>query len=107
MAISRPASSNEIFTPSSLAAFSAMFATAGGWWLWTYVLANTSAGMAGLSSLGIPVVAVVASAIQLGETPDALELSGMIAIGVALALLGLIGLRRSAVRPIGAPNEHG
>lgn len=74
--------------------FSAVFATAGGWWLWTYVLANTSAGMAGLSSLGIPVVAVLASALQLGERPDALELAGMIAIGVALAMLGWLGLRR-------------
>jgi drug/metabolite transporter (DMT)-like permease len=88
-------------------AFSAAFATAGGWWLWTYVLANTSAGVAGLSSLGIPVVAVIASAIQLGEIPDALELSGMIAIGVALALLGLIGLRRSAVQAVGTTDEHG
>jgi drug/metabolite transporter (DMT)-like permease len=73
---------------------SAAFATAGGWWLWTYVLANTSAGMAGLSSLGIPVVAVLASALQLGERPDALELTGMIAIGCALGLLGWLGLRR-------------
>ncbi|HSN20246.1 MAG TPA: DMT family transporter [Usitatibacter sp.] len=74
--------------------FSAVFATAGGWWLWTYVLANSSAGIAGLSSLGIPVIAVLASALQLGERPDALELTGMIAIGVALALLALLGLRR-------------
>jgi drug/metabolite transporter (DMT)-like permease len=77
---------------------SAAFATAGGWWLWTYVLANTSAGIAGLSSLGIPVIAVLASAIQLGERPDALELSGMVAIGAALALLGWIGLRGASVQ---------
>lgn len=77
---------------------SAAFATAGGWWLWTYVLANTSAGIAGLSSLGIPVIAVLASAIQLGERPQPLELAGMILIGAALALLGWIGLRRSAIQ---------
>jgi drug/metabolite transporter (DMT)-like permease len=35
-------------------AFSALFATAIGWWLWTWVLAHTSAGIAGLNSLGIP-----------------------------------------------------
>ena len=58
-----------------------------GWWLWTYVLANTSAGIAGLNSLGIPVVAVLSSAIQLGERPPPLELAGMIAIAAALALL--------------------
>ncbi|HXS52087.1 MAG TPA: DMT family transporter [Usitatibacter sp.] len=77
---------------------SAAFATAGGWWLWTYVLANTSAGIAGLSSLGIPVIAVLASALQLGERPQTLELAGMILIGAALGLLGWIGLRRSAIQ---------
>ena len=74
--------------------FSALFATAIGWWLWTWVLAHTSAGIAGLNSLGIPVVAVLASAIQLGERPPALELMGMTLIGVALGLLGWLGLRR-------------
>jgi len=75
-------------------AFSAAFATAMGWWLWTYVLARTSAGIAGLNSLGIPVVAVISSAIQLGERPPALELAGMVAILGALALLAVLGLRR-------------
>lgn len=88
-------------------AFSAVFATAGGWWLWTYVLANTSAGIAGLSSLGIPVIAVLASALQLGERPDPLELAGMIAIGAALALLGWLGLRRSASPRTGAADGRG
>ena len=75
-------------------AFSAAFATAMGWWLWTYVLARTSAGIAGLNSLGIPVVAVISSAIQFGERPPALELAGMVAILGALALLAMLGLRR-------------
>jgi drug/metabolite transporter (DMT)-like permease len=74
--------------------FSAILATALGWWLWTYVLAHTPAGILGLNSLGIPVVAVIASAIQLGERPPATELAGMLAIGVALALLAWLGLRR-------------
>jgi len=77
--------------------FSAVLATAIGWWLWTYVLARTPAGIAGLNSLGIPVVAVIGSAIQLGERPPPLELAGMIAILVALALLALPGLRRPRV----------
>ncbi|HET6266008.1 MAG TPA: DMT family transporter [Usitatibacter sp.] len=75
-------------------AFSAVLATALGWWLWTYVLATTPAGITGLNSLGIPVIAVLASAIQLGERPPALELAGMLAIGVALTTLAFIGLRR-------------
>ena len=73
--------------------FSAVLATGVGWWLWTYVLANMPAGIAGLNSLGIPVIAVLASAIQLGERPPALELAGMALIGVALALLAAIGMR--------------
>lgn len=69
-------------------AFSAVLATAAGWWLWTWVLARTPAGITGLSSLGIPVVAVLSSAMQLGERPPPLELAGMAMI--ALALLKLV-----------------
>jgi drug/metabolite transporter (DMT)-like permease len=76
--------------------FCAVFATGLGWWLWTYVLSNTPAGIAGLNSLGIPVIAVASSAIQLGERPPPLELAGMLLIGLALGLLALGGLRREA-----------
>ncbi len=76
--------------------FSTVFATAIGWWLWTYVLSHTPAGIAGLNALGIPVVAVIASAIQLGERPPALELAGMGLIGGALALLAWINARHTA-----------
>ena len=74
--------------------FSSVLATAVGWWLWTYVLANSRAGVAGLNALGIPVVAVLSSAIQLGERPPGLELAGMTLIGIALALLAWLGMRR-------------
>jgi drug/metabolite transporter (DMT)-like permease len=74
--------------------FSAILATAVGWWLWTYVLANTPAGITGLNSLGIPVIAVLGSALQLGERPPALELAGMLLIALALALLAMLGLNR-------------
>lgn len=74
-------------------AFSTIFATAIGWWLWTYILANTPAGITGLNALGIPVVAVIASWAQLGEQPPPRELAGMGCIGVALALLAWVGLR--------------
>ncbi|MEO7741648.1 MAG: DMT family transporter [Usitatibacter sp.] len=77
-------------------AYSSILATAGGWWLWTYVLARTPAGITGLNALGIPVVAVITSAIQLGERPPAMELVGMASIGLALALLAAMGLRRAA-----------
>jgi drug/metabolite transporter (DMT)-like permease len=74
--------------------FSALFATALGWWLWTYVLARTSAGVAGLNSLGIPVIAVLGSALQLGERPPPLELGGMLLIGIALGLIAWLGMRK-------------
>jgi drug/metabolite transporter (DMT)-like permease len=74
--------------------FSAVLATAIGWWLWTYVLAHSPAGMTGLNSLGIPVVAVIGSAIQLGERPPPSELAGMLLIGIALGLLAWLTLRR-------------
>lgn len=75
-------------------AFSTVLATAIGWWLWTFVLSHTPAGITGLNSLGIPVIAVLASAMQLGERPPPLELGGMLLIGIALALLAWLGLRK-------------
>jgi drug/metabolite transporter (DMT)-like permease len=83
-------------------AFSAVLATAVGWWLWTYVLAHTPAGIMGLNSLGIPIVAVIASAIQLGERPAPLELAGMAAILGALALLAFLGWRATRAVPAAA-----
>ncbi len=78
-------------------AYSTIFATAGGWWLWTYVLSHASAGITGLNSLAIPVIAVIASWLQLGERPPPHELAGMALIGTALALLAWLGLRRAPV----------
>jgi drug/metabolite transporter (DMT)-like permease len=78
--------------------FSALFATAIGWWLWTFVLSHTKAGIAGLNALAIPCIAVISSWLQLGERPPPLELAGMLMIGIALALLGWLGLR-----PVGNP----
>jgi drug/metabolite transporter (DMT)-like permease len=75
-------------------AFSSVVATGIGWWLWTYLLSHTPAGIAGLNSLGIPVVAVLSSALQLGERPPAVEIAGMLLIGAALGLLAWLGVRR-------------
>jgi drug/metabolite transporter (DMT)-like permease len=75
--------------------FSSLLATAIGWWLWTSVLARMPAGITGLNALGIPVVAVLASAIQLGERPPAPEIAGMLMIAAALALLAWLGMRRA------------
>ena len=88
-------------------AFSAVLATAAGWWLWTYVLAHTPAGVMGLNSLGIPVVAVIGSAIQLGERPAAPEMAGMAAILAALALLAVLGWRATRGQTPFSSDEKG
>jgi len=75
--------------------YSAVFATAGGWLLWTFILANAPAGVAGLNSLGVPVFALLASAWQLGERPLPLEWAGMATVVGALAFLAWRGWRRS------------
>jgi drug/metabolite transporter (DMT)-like permease len=85
--------------------FSAVLATGMGWWLWTYVLSRSTAGIAGLNSLGIPVVAVLSSAMQLGERPPPIELTGMALIGAALGLLGWLGARRPTPRLAASPAD--
>jgi drug/metabolite transporter (DMT)-like permease len=60
---------------------------------WIYVLKSLRAGTAGLSSLAIPVVGVLAAWVQLGERPGTLEAVGMGLIVAALAVLTFNGLR--------------
>ncbi len=81
-------------------AYSTIFATAGGWWLWTYVLSHAPAGVTGLNTLAIPVIAVIASWLQLGERPPPHELVGMALIGIALGLLAWPGLRKPEALPV-------
>ena len=69
--------------------FNAVFATGLAWLLWLYILQHVSAGMAGLSALGIPLISVLASWIELGERPSTTEFAGMLLIGAALALTSL------------------
>lgn len=66
------------------------------WLLWLYVLDKLSAGMAGMGSLAIPAIGVLAAWIQLGESPNAAELFGMLAIGLGLLLLLRTGSQRAA-----------
>jgi drug/metabolite transporter (DMT)-like permease len=81
-------------------AYSAVFATSAGWWLWTYVLSHAPAGVTGLNTLAIPVIAVIASWLQLGERPPPHELLGMALIGFALALLAWLGPRKPEATPV-------
>jgi drug/metabolite transporter (DMT)-like permease len=85
------------WTASFIAALSynVIAASAIAWLLWLYVLHNLPAGTAGISSLAIPVVGVIAAWIQLGERPGALEALGMGLIVAALAILTARELRNS------------
>lgn len=66
-------------------AFNAVLATAMAWWLWLFILRTLSAGIAGLSTLAVPVGGVLFSWWLLHEVPDELELIGMVLIVLALA----------------------
>lgn len=69
--------------------FNAVFATGLAWLLWLYVLQRLSAGMAGLSALGIPLIGALAGWIELGELPNTVELAGMALIVGALAMMSM------------------
>lgn len=76
------------------ALFNGIVATGICWAMWLYVLHRLPAGTTSLSSLGIPVIAGLASWIQLGEQPTRIELAGMLLIGVALALISWLTIRK-------------
>jgi drug/metabolite transporter (DMT)-like permease len=72
--------------------YTVLLANALAWFLWLYALHALPAGAAGLGTLSIPVVGVIAAWIQLGEVPTLVEGIGMILIIAALAVLAAYGL---------------
>jgi drug/metabolite transporter (DMT)-like permease len=85
-----------VWTPQfiALVLILGIVATAGGWIAWFYVLRSLPAGTTSMSSLGIPVVALLSSALQLGERPTSAEWIGMGLIALALALVSWDTIRR-------------
>ncbi len=77
-------------------AFNVLFATALAWLLWLYAHNKMSAAASGLAVLGVPVVAITAAWLQLGERPTAGEWVGILLIVVALAWLSVSGTRQIA-----------
>jgi drug/metabolite transporter (DMT)-like permease len=73
--------------------YTVVLANAVAWFLWLYALHALPAGMAGLGTLSIPIVGVVAAWAQLGEVPTPVEGIGMALIITALAVLAAHGLR--------------
>ena len=69
--------------------YSGLIATAAGWLLWLSVVRRVPASIAGLSSLGVPIMATLLAWVLLGERPALIELSGM-----ALIMVGLVVVSR-------------
>jgi drug/metabolite transporter (DMT)-like permease len=83
-------------------AFSALIGTALGSILWLYVLNALPANVAGIGTIGTPVIGVLASFLQLHEHPTPYEITGMVLVVVALSLLALGGMRVARdARPLG------
>lgn len=75
-------------------AYMAMLASALGWWLWVSVIRRVSVAVAGMSSLGVPVLTVILAWWILGERPDAATL-----VGIASIVVGLVVVNLAAARP--------
>jgi drug/metabolite transporter (DMT)-like permease len=76
------------------------------WFLWIFALRALPAGAAGMGTLAVPVIGVMASWVQLGERPLAPEAVGMALIIAGLAALasyGLLAARRGRLRALEEP----
>lgn len=72
----------------------ALVSTALCWWLWTYILKHVDAGIAGMSVLAVPVIAIASAAWHFDERPRPEEMIGMSLILLALLIIGVRALRR-------------
>ena len=72
--------------------YSAVISNAVCWVLWVYALRSLPAGVAGLGTLAIPVIGVLAAWLQQGETPTGVEALGMALIVAALAIMAAVGV---------------
>lgn len=67
--------------------YSALIATAAGWLLWLSVVRRVPASVAGLSSLGVPIMATLMAWLLLSERPSSTELLGMVLIMIGLLVV--------------------
>jgi drug/metabolite transporter (DMT)-like permease len=74
--------------------FNIIFANGLGWLIWLYALQRLPAGVASMNSMLIPVIAVLAAWVQLGEVPNITEAVGMLLIVCALVMIALIGMAK-------------
>jgi drug/metabolite transporter (DMT)-like permease len=85
------------WTPSFIASlfYNVVLSNALAWFLWLFILEKLPAGVAGMGSLAIPLVGVLAAWLQLGEKPGLLEGAGMLLIGIALLILAVRSSRQT------------
>lgn len=76
--------------------YNTVIASALAWFLWLFALQHLSAGVAGMASLGVPVIGALAGWLQLGERPGPMELAGMLMVGAALVVISLRSIGRRA-----------
>jgi drug/metabolite transporter (DMT)-like permease len=67
--------------------YNSVFGNAIAWLLWLYALRRLSAGIATMTTTVCPVLAVIASSIELHEVIKPFELLGMFAIGLSLIMI--------------------
>lgn len=67
-----------------------------GWLLWLYALDRLPAGTASMGILAVPVLGVIAAALELGERPAPNEAAGIVLIVLGLGLLAWISVRARA-----------
>ncbi|CAM4051225.1 DMT family transporter [Bordetella bronchialis] len=79
-------------------AYIILIASAAGWLLWLIVVRRVPASVAGMSSLGTPVIAALLAWLIFDERPAPLE-----GLGMVLILCGLVVVARAAGRPSPRP----
>ncbi len=72
--------------------YSVVLANAFCWTLWIFALRSLPAGAAGMGTLAVPVVGVIAAWLQLEEAPSVVEGGGMALIIAGLAVLAAAGI---------------
>ena len=74
--------------------YNSVFGNAIAWLLWLYALRHLSAGIATMTTTVCPVIAVIASSIELNETIKPFEFLGMFFIGVSLLMISYNRIKR-------------
>jgi drug/metabolite transporter (DMT)-like permease len=91
------------WTPYLLAAiaYNTLIVCAFAFLLWTFIMKELPAGVAGMGTLAVPVIGLLASVVETGERLDSWEAAGIVLILTALS--ALTWLKSRASRPNGIP----